>query len=175
MENPTLITKKRRRRGFTLAEGLMASTVLAASVVGIVAPLSASNSQGNVLQQTTIAAELGQQLMEEITSKPVLDPTDGSATLAPAQNETSRALFDNVGDYHNYSDSTAGLTTRSGTAVSLPGAGTFTRNVKVEYRTSPSGSAVSSGDFVLVSVTVTAPGGDQVVINQMMTKAPVSQ
>jgi len=99
-------TTNRMRRGFTLAESLIASVVLAVSVVGIMGPLSATYQQTRNQEESRIAVSLGRQLLDEISSKPFVDPSDFSTTLGPEADETSRAAFDNIDDYHGYHDST---------------------------------------------------------------------
>src|SRR5258706_6431882 len=94
------------RLGFTLAEGLLAVAVLAVAVGGIMAPISASYQQTRTVSQTTTAISLAQQLLDEILSKPFVDPTDLSTTLGPEADEPGRASFDNIDDYHGYHDTT---------------------------------------------------------------------
>src|SRR5215212_511480 len=90
--------KSEVRKGFTLAEGLVASVVLAVAVGGIIAPISASYQQTQTVKQSSIAISMAQQLMDEILSKPFADPSDLSTTLGPEADEGSRTLFDNVDD-----------------------------------------------------------------------------
>src|SRR3954464_11616343 len=61
-----------RRRGYTLAESLIASVVLAASVIGISGVLGASYQNSTGYRYTTTALGLAQELMEEISSKPTV-------------------------------------------------------------------------------------------------------
>src|ERR1041384_874508 len=88
-----------RGRGFTLAEALIASVVLAVAVVGIMGPLSATYQQSRNQDESRIAVSLGRQLLEEIVSKPFVDPSDFSTTLGPEADESGRSAFDNVVDY----------------------------------------------------------------------------
>src|SRR5436190_12254159 len=97
----------RAARGFTLAESLIASVVLALAVVSIATGVSASFQQAGLLNESSTALELGRQLLEEIAAKPFVDPRDGSTTLGPESGETSRSLYDNADDYNGFTDSTA--------------------------------------------------------------------
>src|ERR1041384_4412592 len=106
-----------RLRGFTLAESLLASVVLAIAVVGICGATSASFQQSQALQQRMTAAALGDQLIEEISAKPYLDPTTQQTTQGNAS--TNRQSYDNIGDYGGYSDTTAALRDLQGQTVSL--------------------------------------------------------
>jgi Tfp pilus assembly protein PilV len=162
------------RGGFTLAEGLIASVVLAFAAAGISASLGASYQQNESVEQMATSVALARELMEEISAKPFDDP-NGTSALGPETGETSRALFDNVDDYHGYTDTTDStsertITSFAGTAVSVGNGQVYTRSVAVEYRTTPSGSAATSGDFALVTVTVTPPAGKQLVVSRMFAR-----
>ncbi len=159
----------RRRRGFSVAEALTASVILAVAVVGIAGPLTAAGEQARVSQENSTAAVLARELMEEIASKPLLD---GGTTchLGPetAAGETTRANFDSADDYHGYHDGSSDMTTLGGTRLSIaPG---YSRDVTVEYRATPSGASASSGDFGLVTVCVTTPHKQVVKISRLLAK-----
>jgi hypothetical protein len=160
---------------------MMASIVLAIAVVGVAASVTASYKQADDSQETAVALSLGRQLLEEIAAKPYADPTDGTMTLGPESGETSRALFDNLDDYHNYTDransGTSTLTTLDGSSLSV-GGGTqvYVRTVTVEYRTTPSGSSAASGDFARVLVRVTTPTkGDKISLSRLVTRITWTQ
>jgi MSHA pilin protein MshD len=177
MARRTPSTDRRRRptaRGLTLAEGLIAASVLAIAVVGIFAPLSATHQQTAAAQERGAGAALAEQLLEEIAAKPYADPSDGSTALGPEAGETTRGLFDNVDDYHGYSDTTSGLTMLDGSAVSRADGLVFARDVTVTYRSTRGGSPTSSGDFALVTVGVTTPHGERISISRMVTRYPLA-
>jgi len=165
------------RRGFTLAEGLIASVVLALAVGAIVTPISASYQQTRTVKQTSIAISMAQQLMDEILSKPFADPTDLSTTLGPEADEPNRAAFDNIDDYQGYHDSTDPTATDAiklsgGQVVGWNSSDIYRRSVAVEYRASPGGAAVAAGDYVVVKVTVTMPHGQQVSVQRLVCQYP---
>ena len=173
MARPTSNIERRRagRSAFTLAESLLASVVLAVSVIGIAGALMAGYGQTSAQQRYSTAVALARQLLEEIAAKPYLDPTNGSYVLGSAAGETTRATFNHVGNYHGYSDTTSSLSALSGQSLSI-GNGTYTRSVAVEYRGTPSGSAVSTGDFALITVTVRTPKNESVVLRRMVSNTP---
>jgi len=160
------------RRGFTLAESLMASAILAVAVVGIVIPLSASHQQSRASDRSAAGAALARQLLDEIVSRPFEDPTDFSRTLGPEADETSRKDFDNVDDYHGYTDQTLSAKLLDGSALPWSGGETYQRAVSVEYRQTPAGSAVSSGDFAMVTARVTLPDGQTVTAQRLVCRYP---
>jgi len=142
---------RKLRNAFTLAEALIAVMVLMVAVGGIMGPISASYQQTRTVKQTTTAISLAQQLLDEILSKPFVDPSDSSTTLGPEADEASRASFDNIDDYHGYHDSTSSsasdsMKTAAGSAITWSGDDVYSRNVTVEYRNTPEGPAVASGD-----------------------------
>ena len=160
------------RRGFTLAEGLLAVAVLAVAVGGIMAPISASYQQTRTVSQTTTAISLAQQLLDEILSKPFTDPTDLSTTLGPEADEPNRAAFDNMDDYSGYHDSTDStasdsMKTAAGQSITWNSTDVYSRSVQMEYRTTRDGPPVASGDYLFISVTVTMPHGHQVSVQRM--------
>src|SRR6266571_3802220 len=155
---------RRRWSGFPLAEGLLAVVVLAVAVGGIMAPISASYQQTRSVSQTTTAISLAQQLLDEILSKPFVDPSDLSTTLGPEADEPNRAAFDNIDDYHGYHDTTDAtasdsMKTASGQAITWNSTDVYSRSVQMEYRTIRDGPATATGDYMVITVTVTMPHG----------------
>jgi len=170
-----MLSIRESRSGFTLAEGLLAVVVLAVAVGGIMGPISASYQQTRTVSETTTAVSLAQQLLDEILSKPIVDPTDLSTTLGPEADELSRTAFDNIDDYHGYHDTTDwtksdAMKTASGAAITWNGTDVYSRSVQMEYRATPSGAALTSGDYLLISVTVTMPHGHQVSVQRMVCR-----
>jgi Tfp pilus assembly protein PilV len=141
-------------RGFTLAEGLIASVVLAAAVVAISSSLMASYDQSRALEMNTMAVSTTRQLMEQILSRPFDDP-DGASSLGPEAGEINSSLYDNLDDFDGYSDT-----------VKI-GDNTFSRSVSVQYRTSPNSAGVASGPFAVITVQTTAPDGQVVKVAEL--------
>jgi prepilin-type N-terminal cleavage/methylation domain-containing protein len=163
-----------RRRGFTLAESLMASTVLAAAVVAMIAPLCASHRQAEAMTEATTATGLARQLLEEIAAKPFDDP-NGATQLGPEAGETSRALYNNTDDYDGYTDATiaAGgvgqIAMLDGSTVSIANGQGYLRSVTVRYLSGRAGPVAATGEYALVTVTVTAPSGRLVQLQRVVT------
>jgi len=167
-----MLSIRKSRKGFTLAEGLLAVVVLAVAVGGIMGPISASYQQTRTVSQTTTAVSMAQQLLDEILAKPFADPTDSSTTLGPEADEPNRASFDNMDDYHGYHDTTDpaqsdAMKTSSGQAITWNSTDIYSRSVQMEYRTTPSGAATTSGDYLMITVTVTMPHGHQVSVQRL--------
>jgi prepilin-type N-terminal cleavage/methylation domain-containing protein len=158
-------------RGFTLAECLMASVVLAAAVVGIAGSLSASYQQSAVHGDAATALDLARELMEEVAAKP-FDPPSGAANAAGWPTVTDRTLYDTIGDYNGYEDNAGSLVMFNGSAVDASNGGTFARRVTVE-NTVPTGLAGTASDFAVVTVTVRTGHDDVVTLTQVCTRATV--
>jgi len=163
------LTINRRRAGFSIAEAMVASTVLAIAVVGIAGPLGAASEQAKMLNERGTALTLARELMEEIAAKPLCD---GGTTchLGPETGETDRSKFDSADDYNLYHDSTTSLNNLSGQSAGFDASSVFTRDVAVQYRTSPSGTSTTSGDYGLVTVSVTTPHQQVVKISRLLCK-----
>jgi hypothetical protein len=147
------------RCGFTLIEGMMASVVLAAVTLAVLAAFTAAAQNGEAADESMMAAELARQLLDEIAAKPVLDPNNVVQMLGPDAGENGRAQFDNVDDYHGYRDSTKKLYGLDNVAVmDLPYE--YKRSVTVEFRRPPgTTTARASADFVVVTVKVQVKSG----------------
>src|SRR5205085_9332145 len=87
-----------RRRGFTLAESLTASVVLAASVVAISGAMSASYQQSSQQGETAVALDLARELMEEIASKPMSIAAPYNDYPGWSSGQHDRSKYDTVDD-----------------------------------------------------------------------------
>jgi hypothetical protein len=159
-----------RRGGFSVAEGLIASTILAVAVVGIAGPLGAASAQGRLVRERATALILARELMEEVAGKPLVDAS-GTAHLGPESGETSRSQYDSADDYDGYQDTTHNMRDLSGGSLSFgTGLGAFSRSVAVQYRTTMTGTATTSGDFGVVTVTVTTPNKLTVSLTRLLCR-----
>jgi hypothetical protein len=167
------LLRSRRFRGFSVAEAMMASTLLAIAVVGIAGPLGAACEQSRMGDERGAALVLARELMEEIVAKPLCD---GGATchLGPESGESNRAKFDSADDYHLYHDTTKELKDLAGQTVAYSTDKIYSRDVTVEYRATPNGASTTSGDFGLVTVSVTTPHKQVVQIWRLMTKQTIT-
>jgi Tfp pilus assembly protein PilV len=160
--------QRNSRSAFTLAEALIASVFLAVTALGVAATLAAASQQAQDLAQSANCQALARELIEEVSSK--------SFTTQPnpgwSNGGRDRSTFDDAADYDGYTDtSTTGIKTLQGTVVNFNDGATYTRTVAFEYRTTPNGSKVSSGDFGMVTVTVTASTGISSQLQAMLSLA----
>ncbi|HEX3358509.1 MAG TPA: hypothetical protein VHS31_16160 [Tepidisphaeraceae bacterium] len=141
---------------------------LAISALGIAATLAATQQQAESLAQSSNCQTLARELIEEVSSK--------SFTVQPnagwSNGGRDRSTFDDAADYDGYTDnSTTGIKTLQGNVVNFNDGATYTRTVAFEYRTTPNGSRVGSGDFGMVTVTVTASTGVSSQLQAMLSFA----
>jgi hypothetical protein len=163
-------SRRRFRAAFTPAEALIASVVLAISVVGVAAALTCSSQQSMATDDAAITTALGKQLLEEIAAKPfpITGVTTNPGWLSGNHN---RATYDDAADYNGYTDSTP-ITTLAGTTIN-PG-GTYSRSVAFVQRINPSDTP-GNGDFGLITVTVTGPSGATTLFSRIVTNVTAAR
>lgn len=144
----------RRWGGFTLIETLIAAAILAVSVAAIAHAITAGHAQTEDSLHRARAVALAEAMLEEVLSKPYRDPS-GATTIGPDSGETSRALFDNIDDYHGYPSKAddAGIDDALGESYGPEYEG-FTRRVTVEAKSvlSPRGEDLMPGMLITVEV-----------------------
>ena len=179
---PTTSPTRRSRSGaFTLAEALIASVVLSVAVLGVSGVLTAATGNARRMSDFVGAQLLARSLMEEIVARPFTAPT--SSNSGCRDGNLNRSTYDNIADYDGYQDSTdpttatTRATTSGGTTIDLGDTGTFTRKVAFEYRNNPGGPAVAggTGNFGLITVTVTSSSGDSVTLYRLVSNVAMSR
>ena len=154
---------------------MIASVVLAASVVGIATALSASYQQNAVRGNTTTALTLAQQLMEEIASKPMELPAYMTNRPGWSAGAVDRRQYDTIDDYHGYSDVSSSIQTVDGTQYNLGDGGAYTRTVTVTPSARPTGLTGPAEDFMKVTITVQMPRSQSLSIEQYFTRATLQR
>jgi prepilin-type N-terminal cleavage/methylation domain-containing protein len=92
-----------RGRGLTLVECLLALTILAGAFLAAVSTASVGHQHLRAGDAEFQAVRLARDLLEEIVAKPYLDPAVPDV-FGPEAGEVLRTDFDDVNDYHNYSE-----------------------------------------------------------------------
>jgi Tfp pilus assembly protein PilV len=156
----------RRRFAFTLIEGLIACTILAFSVVGVLSMVNATYAQSRATVDDSFALSLARQLAEEMAAKPFARGPDAGWDAGVG----NRNGYDDVFDYHGYTDSTSSLTTSSGQTVSAGFPAAYTRTVTVQAGVSLP-AVLRSSELALVTTTVTPTKGRPVVVQKLITAA----
>jgi len=148
------------REGFTLIEATISIVILAVMVVMALNTLGSSARSKRIQASLSKGPALAAQLMTEVLQGHYEEPND-TATFGPEPSETggTRAAFDDVDDYHNWSATPP--QDPDGTAISdLAG---WRRSVTVAYANPNNPTATVGNDrgLKLITVTVTSSAGEQ--------------
>lgn len=92
-------SQRHTRRGFTLVEAALTTTIVSLGVVAILATQDAYQKKNNWAQRVSTALLLGNELRELTMNMPLNDPILGQATWGPEENESSIEYFDDVDDF----------------------------------------------------------------------------
>jgi prepilin-type N-terminal cleavage/methylation domain-containing protein len=161
------------RRGFTLAESLIASVVLAIAVVSIAGTLTATYQSMSSSSETSEAVAMAQQLIEEIAAKPFAVPSGEVDNPGFPSGITDRSTYDSIDDYHGFTDTSADITKLDGASVTAGSGGVFTRSVTITPGVLPTGHTAPAADFAMVAVTVTKPSGEAITISRLAARSVV--
>jgi MSHA pilin protein MshD len=142
-----------RHRGFTLMECLLATVILALTVLAIAQAVGTGIKQTNAALYEEHAVALLEAMMEEVLSRPYNDP-QGTQTPGPESGETSRALYDNLDDYHGLVEQPGQVADASGTLYPAAYQG-FRRSVTCTYGSVNAGLGALPGLTITVTVTDT--------------------
>ena len=140
-------------RGLTLLEALVAALILSIAVTAVTMPFVASARNEQSDGRRTTAVGLAQEIMEEVLSKPFDDP-QGSSQPGPEPGETDRAKFDNIDDYHGYSETAGHVANLDGAALDAPNAAKLSRNVSAAYVYLPGQDKGEPPTFLRVTVEI---------------------
>jgi len=161
---------KMERRGFTLAEAMMAMVVLGIAAAGVLLPFTSGAQVRAEGIHRTLAANLASDLMEEVITKPFLDPDGGAYVLGLDVGDTT---FDNIDDYHGYSEAEEQIKDSTGEIITDSNYAKFSREATCEYVTvpqQPTQSEPEKCNFILVTVKVKYNGREIAVINRLISK-----
>jgi prepilin-type N-terminal cleavage/methylation domain-containing protein len=142
------------RRAFTLVEALLASTILAVVAASAALPFAAGVQQAQEAARLEQAVALGQAMMEEVLARPFFEPGNSTPAPGPDSGETARTLFDNIDDFHGFSESVGGLRNYQNQPITDSAAAGLWRTVAVQYVSFPIQTAQDTNSFVKVTVNV---------------------
>jgi MSHA pilin protein MshD len=150
------------RAGFTVIEGAIASIVLGLLVGAVANSVSAAAASRQRLADNSRGALLAEDLMTEIVQLDYAEPSNFSAPLGTDSGEvsgSSRALFDDVDDYHGLVESPPRA--QDGTVIS--GLSGWTRQTTVKWATVADPTTDSSTETTIKRITVTVKRGNRTV------------
>lgn len=140
------------RTGFTLIETVVSMLIVATMLVAALSTIGASRHSQYRTSRDNRGRLLAELLMAEILRQDYLEP-DGSAVFGPESGEVgaTRADFDDVDDYHNWSSSPP--TNKDGTAI--PTLARWQRSVTVEWVDPMDVTQVQGSETHVKRITVT--------------------
>ena len=149
--------KRPAHSGFSLIEVIVAMLLISVGVLGVLSAMNTlvKGSADPMVRKQAIA--VAESLLEEITLKDFANPTGGYTG-------TDRAQFDDVSDYAGYT-TTTGIKDISGTAIS----GLSSYNISSVTVANAALGSIASTDAKLITVTVTAPGGEAISMSAYRT------
>lgn len=140
--------------GFTLAEALLASVVLAVVSAAASLPILAAAENAREAERLRYATEMGQALIDEILARPLVDTRVGDRTLGPSAAETSRKAYVNVDAFNGLTESSLKPADYTGAAVGDATVQGFWRAATVKYVSFAGQPAGDTAGFALIQVEV---------------------
>jgi len=157
------------RRGFTLAEAMMAVVVLGIAASSLLLPFMSGAAVRAEGINRTLAARLASDLMEEILRLPFHDPDDETSySLGPDAGD-----LDNIDDYHGYSEPQGQVKDATGAVFTDLKYTNFSRNVACEYvyvPPQPEESDPAKCEFIRITVQVDYSGKQMATIVRLVSE-----
>lgn len=139
----------KNRKGFSLAEAMMATVVLSIAAAGVLLPFMSGAKVRAEGTRRTLAAKLAGDLMEQIVKTPFEE-------IAPT--------------YDGYSEPQGQIKDASGTVFTDSNYSNFSRDVSCEYVYVPQESGDGGLKFIRITVRVYYNGGEIATVNRLISK-----
>lgn len=166
---------RRMTRGFTLIEAMLAVTVLGFAAAGVLLPFVSGVAVRAEGMRRTLAASLARDLMEQIVRLPFHDPSGPASDYIPEPEpgETGPTLFDNIDDFHNYTEAQGQVKDATWTVFTDPKYSKYSRSVTCAYVTAPPQPAQTEPakcNFILVTVKVDYSGKNVATLCRLVSE-----
>ena len=139
----------RKRKGFSLAEAMMATVVLGFAAAGILLPFSSGAMAQAEGVNRTLASRLASNLMERVVNTPFANI---------------------VGTYDEFSEGQGQITDGQESVFSGSNYSKFSRTISCSYVYVPQESMAGEVKFILVTVKVYYSGKELAAIRQLISK-----
>lgn len=136
------------RRGFSLAEAMIAALVLGAAVSGVIIPFSSGAAVRAEGMHRTLGAKLASDLMEQIINTP----------------------FDDVITNYNYIEDQGQVKDAGGVVFGDSNYANFSRQVSSDYVYVPQESGKADSNFILATVSVYYKDREIAIISRLIGK-----
>jgi prepilin-type N-terminal cleavage/methylation domain-containing protein len=142
--------RNRNRKGFSLAEAMVATVVLGIAAAGVLLPFTTGAKVRAEGTRRTLAAKLASDLMEEIVNTP----------------------FDQVvGQYNGHTEIQGEVKDANGVVFSDLNYANFSRDASCAYvYVEPQSAPFAAPNFIWATVRVYYSGGEMVVINRLISE-----
>ena len=144
----------RTRRGLTMVEVTISLIILGVAITAGVRTLGSFATSSKAWAERSVAMELANALMSEITTLPFADPDGGNVIgCDPGETAADRTTFDDIDDYHGWEASPP--QDASGTALTAYSG--FRQQVAVAYDDAlgePLAVDFEAGTFKKITVTI---------------------
>ena len=152
-------------------EALLATAILAMAIFAITMPFSTAAASEQLDGRQTLAVALAQEMMEEILSKPFDDP-QGASTPGPETGETTRDKFDNIDDYHGYTETPGNIADANGTVITGAAAAGLSRYVTAQYVYVSGQPTGQPATFIRVVVEIRYNNTPLITLTRLVYKMP---
>jgi type II secretory pathway pseudopilin PulG len=163
--------RRRARSGFTIVEAALSTVVVGVMLVAALQTVASSRAGQYRNAGTARGVFLGASLLTEITAQAYEDPAlpPGSFGTLVTEDTGTRRKFDDVDDYHNWSESPP----REKDGTVIPGFDGWSRSVRVRWVNPSNPSVVSLVDTraKLIEVAVEWRGVPVVRLHAVRTAA----
>jgi MSHA pilin protein MshD len=143
----------RQRPGFSQVEVIISTLLVGVVFVTALSSVAQSRRSQIVESDSARAVAIAQDLMGEITRFQYEAPN--TLSIGPSMDETSRAMYNDVDDYHGLSESPPKY--RNGT--NIPGTTGWTQAVTVNYMNTSSLTSTSSSNTGCKRIIITISKG----------------
>jgi len=157
-------SRQRYSKGLTLVEALIASVLLTVIVAAVSQAIVAGHMQVYDAVHRGRALELAQTLMDEILRLPYVDPDSNP--------ESGRANFDNLTDFHGFTEAAGSISDAGGTAYAAQYQ-VFSRSVTATTAAQSVTGFTNPLDGVNITVTVQDNPGTSWTLQQFVPEPPV--
>ena len=157
------------KRGFTLAEAMMAVVVLGIASASVLLPFISGAAVRAEGINRTLAARLASDLMEEILRLPFHDPDD-ETSYSPGPDAGD---LDNIDDYHGYFETQGQVKDANGVVFDDSRYANFSRNVTCEYvyvPPQPVESDPAKCEFIRITVKMDYNGKEMAAIVRLVSE-----
>ena len=140
--------------GFTLMESLLAAVILVIAITAITMPFAVGASNEEIDGRMTLAVSLAQEMMEEVLSKPLVDPAPASDCFGPEPGESTRTRYDDLDDYKVWIEPLRQIKDAGGIILTGPLVNTLSRETYVENYWLAGQDHSKPADFFKVTVII---------------------